>query len=253
MSAELDGFRQELTHQRAEEGLLAKFLQLTLPPHPHALHVWPALAHATVLRPDGGRKRNILRFLPVVLLLLACTIGTVMALLQAPVLNYSVVKLLGMMFGLILPHAWATATAWIVGIAAVIGIGGFTKLTSRQRLLDTYPASKNSFYNFWLLMALREEMLFRAGAEKWSLRHQLQASVVFGAIHIVNIWYSLAAGIALSLTGFGFMLVYLWAHRRYRSQLIATAYAAVTHALYNIAVIAVLVAALLVRLISLFF
>ena len=96
-------------------------------------------------------------------------------------------------------------------------------------------------------------MLFRAGAEKWSLRHQLQASIVFGAIHITNIWYSFAAGIALSLTGFGFMLVYLWAYRRYRNPLVATAYAAIVHALYNMVAVTMLVTALLVMLVSLFF
>lgn len=253
MSAEPGELIQELTHQRAENGLLAKFLQLTLPPHPEALHVWPAFAHQAALCPDGGRKRNILRFLPLVLVLLVCTLGMIVTLLEVPGLNYSVVGLLSMAFGLFLPQGWATGAAWVVGLAAVISLGSFTKLTSLQRKLDEESASKNSFYNFWLLMALREEMLFRAGAEKWSLRHQLQASIVFGAIHITNIWYSFAAGIALSLTGFGFMLVYLWAYRRYRNPLVATAYAAIVHALYNMVAVTMLVTALLVMLVSLFF
>ena len=55
----------------------------------------------------------------------------------------------------------------------------------------------------------------------------------FGLAHVVNIWYSFAAGTALSMTGFGFLLVYLWYYRKYRSQIIATAAAATVHALYN--------------------
>ena len=57
--------------------------------------------------------------------------------------------------------------------------------------------------------------------------------MVFGVVHVINIWYSFAAGLALSLTGFGFLLVYLWDYRRTRNQVSATAYSGVVHAVYN--------------------
>ena len=62
---------------------------------------------------------------------------------------------------------------------------------------------------------------------------RLRACLLFGAVHILNIRYSFAAGLALSLTGFGFMAVYPWARKRYESQIVATSIAATVHALYN--------------------
>lgn len=252
MSAQSNDAWHELIHQRADKGLLAKFLHRTLPPNPEVLYVWPRFAYVASKYPDGINRRSVLRFMPVALLFFALTLGAIFVLLQVPGLNHSIVGLLSKAFSLIMPQAWATGVAWVVGLIAVIGLGDFAKQNDLQRALNREPASRNSFYNLWLLLALREELVFRAGSENWSIRQRLQASVMFGAIHITNIWYSFAAGIALSLTGFGFMLVYLWTHRRYRNQLIATSYAATVHALYNIVALATIALLLLVLVISLF-
>ena len=112
-------------------------------------------------------------------------------------------------------------------------MGSFTNYTPSQRLLHKIKATRCEAYNTLLLLALWEEQAFRSGSEKWSWRERVRASMCFGLAHIVNIWYSFAAGIALSVTGFGFLLVYLWYYRKYRSQIIATAAAATVHALYN--------------------
>lgn len=165
--------------------------------------------------------------------LIVMTIAMIKMLLFVPGLNQSVVSLLTRGLETFLPTGWATATAWTVGMAGVFLMGDFTDYTPSQKSLHSLRATKWGVYNALLLFALWEEQAFRSGSEKWSWRERVRASVCFGAIHVVNIWYSFAAGIALSVTGFGFLLVYLWYYRKYRIQIIATAAAATVHALYN--------------------
>lgn len=154
-------------------------------------------------------------------------------LLFVPGLNQSVVSLLTRGLETFLPTGWATATAWTVGVAGVFLMGNFTNYTPSQKFLHRIKATRCEVYNTILLLALLEEQAFRSGSEKWNWRERVRASVCFGLLHITNIWYSFAAGIALSVTGFGFLLVYLWYYRKYRIQIIATAAAATVHALYN--------------------
>ena len=155
-------------------------------------------------------------------------------LLFVPGLNQSVVSLLTRGLETFLPTGWATVTAWTVGMAGgVFLMGDFTNYTPSQKILHKIKATRYEVYNALLLLALLEEQAFRSGSERWNWRERVRASVCFGLLHIMNIWYSFAAGIALSVTGFGFLLVYLWYYRKYRSQIIATAAAATVHALYN--------------------
>ena len=166
-------------------------------------------------------------------------------LLFVPGLNQSVVSLLTRGLETFLPAGWATVTAWTVGMAGVFLMGNFTNYTPAQKLLHKIKATRYDVYNTILLLALLEEQAFRSGSERWNWRERVRASVCFGLLHIMNIWYSFAAGIALSVTGFGFLLVYLWYYRKYRIQIIATAAAATVHALYNaiaLSLIAVVVA-----------
>lgn len=154
-------------------------------------------------------------------------------LLFVPGLNQSVVSLLTRGLETFLPTRWATATAWTVGMAGVFLMGNFTNYTPSQKFLHKIKATRCEVYNILLLLALLEEQAFRSGSERWNWRERVRASVCFGLLHVMNIWYSFAAGIALSVTGFGFLLVYLWYYRKYCSQIIATAAAATVHALYN--------------------
>ena len=154
-------------------------------------------------------------------------------LLFVPGLNQSVVGLLTRGLETFLPTGWATGAAWTVGMAGVFLMGSFTNYTPSQMLLHKTKATRCEAYNIILLLALWEEQAFRSGSERWNWRERVRASVCFGILHIANIWYSFAAGVALSVTGFGFLLVYLWYYRKYCSQIIATAAAATVHALYN--------------------
>ena len=238
---------REIRYKRPDKGLLAKFLQWAMPKDPGALYVPPGVAHIIVTA-----RGSAWRFLPIAALMMACTVGLIILLLQVPFLRPSAVGLLTQLFGLFLPQGWATGLAWAVGICTVIGLGPLVELSDFQRTLDKQPASKSNVYNAWLRLALREEVAFRAGCEKWTWLERVRASMVFGAIHIINIWYSFAAGVALSLTGFGFLLVYLWDYRRTQNQVSATAYSGTVHAVYNTLALYLIIVLVVVSILSRF-
>jgi len=176
------------------------------------------------------------------------TIAAVKALLLIPGLDSSVVNLLTRGFATFLPRGWATGAAWVAGAVGVFLIGDFTNYTKKQKSLHGLKATRCGVYDTLLLFALLEEQAFRSGSEKWSWRERVRASVCFGLLHITNIWYNFSAGIALSVTGFGFLLVYLWYYRKYRSQIIATAAATTVHALYNVIALSLIAVAAAVYL-----
>lgn len=243
----LDRFDREIRYKRPNKGLLARFLRWSMPKDPGALYVPPRVAHIIVTA-----RGSAWRFLPIAALMMACTVGLIILLLQVPFLRPSAVGLLTQLFGLFLPQGWATGLAWAVGICTVIGLGPLVELSDFQRTLDKQPASKSNVYNAWLRLALREEVAFRAGCEKWTWLERVRASMVFGAIHIINIWYSFAAGVALSLTGFGFLLVYLWDYRRTQNQVSATAYSGTVHAVYNTLALYLIIVLVVVSILSRF-
>lgn len=215
---------------------MAKFLDRTMPPDPRPVFVWPQLAVET------GHKHFRTRNLALVsVALLIATAGMIFLLLQVPFLDRSVVKLMTNGFEAFIPKGWATGAAWTVGMVGTMSIGSFTNHDYVQRYLQSIPATKSKIYNFVLTVSLWEEQAFRSGSEKWSWSQRVCASLIFGAIHITNIWYSLAAGVALGLTGFGFLLVYLWFYRRTRDQVAATAASATVHAVYNMMVFTLLI------------
>lgn len=214
---------------RPQKGVMAWLFKKGMPQDPKPVFVWPRLV--TEIENAGYFSRRKFSILAVGLIIV--TIATIKTLLLVPGLNQSVVSLLTRGLETFLPTGWATATAWTVGMAGVFLMGNFTNYTPPQRLIHKTKATRCEAYNIILLLALWEEQAFRSGSEKWNWRERVRASVCFGLLHIANIWYSFAAGIALSATGFGFLLVYLWYYRKYRIQIIATAAAATVHALYN--------------------
>ena len=226
-----------LMHRRAENGLLAKFLNVTMPPDPKPVFVWPQLV-VEASRKHVFRTRN-LAFVSLTLLL--ATIGMIYLLLQVPFLDQSVVKLMTRGFETFIPTGWATGAAWTVGMVGAMSIGSFTNHDYLQRKLQALPATKYGIYNFVLMAALWEEQAFRSGSEKWSWSQRVRASLIFGVIHITNIWYSMAAGVALGLTGFGFLLVYHWYYQNTKNQVVATAASATVHAVYNMMALALIV------------
>ncbi len=215
---------------RPRKGIMAWLFRRAMPRDTRPTFVWPKLV-ATI---EDARYLDRRWLTAVAAVLIAMTIAAVKALLLIPGLDSSVVNLLTRGFATFLPRGWATGTAWTVGVAGVFLIGDFTNYTKQQKFLHSLKATGCGVYDTLLLFALMEEQAFRSGGEKWSWRERVRASVCFGLAHVVNIWYSFAAGIALSVTGFGFLLVYLWYYRKYHSQIVATAAATTIHALYNV-------------------
>jgi len=214
---------------RPRKGIMAWLFRRAMPRDTRPTFVWPKLV-ATI---EDARYLDRRWLTAVAAVLIAMTIAAVKALLLIPGLDSSVVNLLTSGFATFLPRGWATGAAWVAGVAGVLLIGDFTNYTKQQKALHSLKATRCEAYNTLLLFALWEEQAFRSGSERWSWCERVRASVCFGLAHVVNIWYSFAAGTALSMTGFGFLLVYLWYYRKYRSQIIATAAAATVHALYN--------------------
>lgn len=221
---------------RPKKGVMAWLFRRAMPQDPKPVFVWPRLV--TEIENAGYFSRRKFSILAVGLIIM--TIAMIKMLLFVPGLNQSVVSLLTRGLETFLPTGWATATAWTVGMAGVFLMGNFTNYTPSQKFLHKIKATRYEMYNTLLLLALLEEQAFRSGSEKWNWRERVRASVCFGLLHITNIWYSFAAGIALSVTGFGFLLVYLWCYRKYRSQIIATAAAATVHALYNVIALSII-------------
>lgn len=215
---------------RPQKGVMAWLFKKGMPQDPKPVFVWPRLV--TEIENAGYFSRR--KFCVVAVGLIIMTIATIKMLLFVPGLNQSVVSLLTRGLETFLPTGWATVTAWTVGMAGGIFLmGDFTNYTPSQKILHKIKATRYEVYNALLLLALLEEQAFRSGSERWNWRERVRASVCFGLLHIMNIWYSFAAGLTLSVTGFGFLLVYLWYYRKYCSQIIATAAAATVHALYN--------------------
>ena len=224
---------------RPRKGVMAWLFNRVMPTDSRPVFVWPKLVAA--IEDTGNFGKRWLTAIATGLIIV--TIATIKALLMIPGLDSSVVGLLTSIFETFLPARWATGAAWIVGATGVFLMGNFTSYTKKQKSLQSLKATGCGMYNTLLLFALLEEQAFRSGSERWNWRERVRASVCFGLLHVTNIWYSFAAGIALSVTGFGFLMVYLWYYRKYRSQIIATAAAATVHALYNVIALSLIVVA----------
>lgn len=223
---------------RPRKGIMAWLFRRAMPRDTRPTFVWPKLV-ATI---EDARYLDRRWLTAVAAVLIAMTIAAVKALLLIPGLDSSVVNLLTRGFATFLPRGWATGAAWVAGVAGVLLIGDFTNYTKQQKALHSLKATRCEAYNTLLLFALWEEQAFRSGSERWSWCERVRASVCFGLAHVVNIWYSFAAGTALSMTGFGFLLVYLWYYRKYRSQVVATAAATTLHTLYNVIALSLIAA-----------
>lgn len=232
-------------HERETRGLFARFLNLVLPRDPEPCLV-TGFTTVLALGLDGTIKRR--KLISLAVLLFAATTGIIILLSQIEILRYSVVRLLALALGTFLPYGFALGAAWVLGLVAMFSLGSFVKQDATRIELEKLPATKHRFYDIWLKFALWEEMLFRAGSEKWNWRERFWASAVFGVAHIANIWYSLAAGIALGLTGFGLMLIYQWTYRKTKDQVLATAVSGSVHAMYNVIAITVLAVAMVFAL-----
>jgi hypothetical protein len=94
------------------------------------------------------------------------------------------------------------------------------------------------------LFANAEERMFRAGAEEWSLGHRVLKTAQFGLVHAL-IGIPIGAALALSVGGAYFMVVYLRAFSATGSRADATLESTTAHAVYNLAIIGLVVVAVI--------
>lgn len=137
-----------------------------------------------------------------------------------------------------------------VGLPGWAGIPLFIVLyVLYGRFVDEYRYGQSfseHTYGFFNKAAVFEEQAFREGSEHWSFGQRIRSCLAFGAIHMVNLIYPLAAILPLALCGAAFMFVYLRAYRNTPFRRTAVLKAAVLHRVYNRIALGVMIIALLV-------
>lgn len=123
----------------------------------------------------------------------------------------------------------------VIGIAVTIVIGGLPFIIPKRK----YTEGK-----FWDKAAMQEEQWFRMGAERWSFGQRAYACLVFGTVHIFNMFYPIASLLVVALMGMVFMMVYLHVFKKTGDYEIATLASTKLHATYNRFAIVYLVLAL---------
>jgi len=94
------------------------------------------------------------------------------------------------------------------------------------------------------LFALAEERMFRRGCEGWSWPRRIRRTLEFGLAHAL-IGIPIGVAIALSCGGAYFMATYLRAFRAHRDQREAVLESARAHAVYNVLIVLLVLAAVL--------
>jgi hypothetical protein len=156
-------------------------------------------------------------------LVLSAVVGMAALLLQVPPLRFGWWTALG---GLGNPvtgttdQTAGTALEWIVPVVFLL------------LLLPALP-----------LFALREEELFRLGAEDWSTPRRVAKAVQFGLVHVL-IGIPIGVGLALSIGGAYFQWAYLRGFRATGSRRGALLESARAHTAYNAVVVVVVLVAI---------
>ena len=117
--------------------------------------------------------------------------------------------------------------AWLLLIMVMIVVNMRRKDHSESRSM-----SPNT-YGFFNKAAVYEEQAFREGAENWTLAQRTTSCLLFGAIHMVNLIYPIAAILPLALGGAIFMHYYLKAYDRTKFRRTAVLESSVVHRVYN--------------------
>jgi hypothetical protein len=153
---------------------------------------------------------------------LAAVLGAALVLVRLPVLSFGWWSAIG---GVGNPVAGSTeqtvgtALEWLIPIVFLL------------LLLPSLP-----------LFALREEELFRLGAEGWSWPRRVAKTVAFGLVHVV-IGIPIGVALALSIGGAYFLACYLRGWRATGSDRAAVLESTRAHTAYNAAIVALVLAA----------
>lgn len=211
-----------------KRGLYTKALMALMPPPPER-HIVFSFGE---LR-DRIQKRHYLWAIPMVFVVLALILVQVHFL---PWMQYSVMS--GVVVG-----AEALGIPGPLALGFMIGV----LIVKIRRGGSGDPATISMHtYGFFNRAALFEEQAFREGAENWNLRQRITSCLVFGAVHMVNLFYPLATILPLALGGGIFMWFYLREYRRTHFRRSAALKAAVAHRVYNRVALSAMLFALVV-------
>ena len=193
----------------------------------------PLPRHALVIQPSKKSLAELPSYrLPAFLLVLGAIALLVGLAVAAPWLVVSPLSLLigfySGMFGPIAAHAMAVIT--VVCLISIV---------SRWKNPPLYY--EGSFID---RAAMQEEQWFRMGAESWTSRQRIISSVLFGTVHITNMFYPVTSVLVLMLVGVVFMAAYMREYRRSGDTERATLASTKLHATYNRFAILYMIAAL---------
>lgn len=96
------------------------------------------------------------------------------------------------------------------------------------------------------LLVEREELMFRLGAEAWSMPKRVVKALLFGLVHAV-IGIPVGVALALSIGGGWFTIAYVRAFRRSGSRRAALAESTRCHLAYNSSIVALVVLVLVIE------
>jgi hypothetical protein len=152
-----------------------------------------------------------------------------------PVMRHSVLTMVGM---------GVEKVGLIWGIALLVAFILVKSFLDRDDSLKGIRTHSKYTYGFFNKAAVYEEQAFREGAEKWNASQRTMSCLVFGAIHMTNLWYPLASILPLSLGGALFMWVYLQNFEQTRFRRTAVLASSVVHRVYNKVALTVIVIAI---------
>ena len=143
-----------------------------------------------------------------------------------PWMGYSVVTgLAALTTGIGIPPAFGLVAV----LLAVFLLVKLNVLRMRSSASSVSPYT----YGVFNKAAVFEEQAFREGAEHWSVFQRARSCLIFGAVHMINLIYPLAAILPLALGGSLFMAAYLITYRRTKSRRAAVLESSLWHRVYN--------------------
>jgi len=163
---------------------------------------------------------------------LAILFGVVKLGNKVEVLKYSPLTLVVALFNLALPPSSQIDNTQAFLVFVLLA----TLLTVFGKGPLVIPAIDARVYKILPYLALKEELMFRYGAEAWSWWGRLRSAICFGLMHLALPILPFSIAIALGVLGFYFTISYLWLERKTRNPLLAVRDVAIVHTTYNIIV-----------------
>jgi hypothetical protein len=105
------------------------------------------------------------------------------------------------------------------------------------RYVDSYYWKLGELDDGFSQVAMREEIVFRKGSERWNLQQKAASCFSFGALHVGTLIVPFTAVVTLTFMGAAFMYIYHRAYQKHHSQRLSLKESAAVHMAYNIIVV----------------